>query len=95
MKQKMKSSIALHASRYNKAIRASGTLKNANRWRKASNRALASNNVPKQLKNSFVTIHSEQNVSPEVQKEIDEVVNGTAKLTTSYTEEDFFKSLGI
>lgn len=87
--------MALHVSQKAKAVKGSGVLKTLNRNRIASAGLLFVTREQKQMGDQSTFTRSQSDVRPEIQKEIDDVVNGTAKLTTTCNKEDLFKSLGI
>jgi len=95
MKPKTKSSTALHVSEKGKAVKAFGALKTMDRNRVVSAKVLPTTRGQKQMGGQSTFTRSESEVRPEIQKEIDDVVNGTAKLTTTHNMEDLFKGLGI
>ncbi|WP_203637785.1 hypothetical protein [Levilactobacillus wangkuiensis] len=94
MKLKMKSIMALHVSQKAKAIKAFG-VKTLDQNRIASARLLFVTREQKRMEDQSTFTRSQSNVRPEIQKEIDDVVNETERLTTTHNQEDLFKSLGI
>ncbi|MFD1454707.1 hypothetical protein ACFQ44_03285 [Levilactobacillus lanxiensis] len=95
MKPKMKSIMALHVSQKAKAVKGFGALKTLDRNRIASARFLFATREQKQMDDQSTFTRVQPDIRPEIQKEIDDVVNETAKLTTIRNKEDLFKSLGI
>ncbi|WP_125763357.1 hypothetical protein [Levilactobacillus mulengensis] len=95
MKPKMKSIMVLHVSQKAKTVKVFGVLKTLDRNRIASARLLFVTREQKQMDDHSTLTRLQSDVRPEIQKEIDDVVNGTTKLATTHNEEDLFKSLGI